>query len=91
MKVLMFRANPCTNDPRVYAEATSLLRAGYEVTVIAWDREKKNPPRQDWDGINVVRVRTPLSPKYGVCLVVVEWLQFAFVVAASLSPGSNIK
>jgi glycosyltransferase involved in cell wall biosynthesis len=63
MKVLMFRTNPCTSDPRVYAEAKSLIQAGYEVTVVAWDREKQNPPRQDWDGIKVVRLRTRLLPK----------------------------
>lgn len=74
MRVLMFRANPCTNDSRVYSEATSLLRAGYEVIVIAWDREKKNPPRQNWDGIDIVRVSTRLSLKYGAA----SWLWNGF-------------
>jgi glycosyltransferase involved in cell wall biosynthesis len=63
MKVLMFVSNPFTSDPRVYAEAKSLIQAGHEVTVIAWDREKQNPPRQNWDGIDVVRLRTGLLPK----------------------------
>jgi glycosyltransferase involved in cell wall biosynthesis len=65
MKVLMFVANPFTNDPRVHAEAKSLVKAGHEVTVIAWDREKQNPPKQNWDGIEVVRSSTKLVPKYG--------------------------
>jgi glycosyltransferase involved in cell wall biosynthesis len=63
MQVLMFVSNPFTSDPRVYNEAKSLIQAGYEVTVVAWDREKQNLPRQSWDGIEVVRLRTKLLPK----------------------------
>jgi glycosyltransferase involved in cell wall biosynthesis len=63
MKVLMFVSNAFVSDPRVYSEAKSLVQAGYEVTVIAWDRENKNPPRQNLDGIEVVRLRTRLLPK----------------------------
>ena len=63
MQVLMFVSNPFISDPRVYGEAKSLLDAGYEVTVVAWDREKQNLPRQNWDGIDVVRLRTKLLPK----------------------------
>lgn len=63
MKVLMFVSNPFTSDPRVYNEAKSLIQAGREVAVIAWDREKQNPPRQNWDGIQVIRLRTRLLPK----------------------------
>lgn len=70
MNVLMFVSNPFTNDPRVYAEAKSLVKAGHEVTVIAWDREKQNPPGQNWDGIEVVRSSTRLALKYGAA----SWL-----------------
>jgi len=59
----MFVSNPFISDPRVYAEAKSLIQAGYEVTVIAWDREKQNPSRQNLDGIEVVRLKTRLLPK----------------------------
>ena len=62
MRVLMFRSSACTADPRVYSEARSLIKAGNRVTVIAWDREGTNRPRQDWDGIEVVRLRTRLLP-----------------------------
>lgn len=59
----MLVSNPFISDPRVYNEAKTLIQAGYEVTVIAWDREKQNPARQNWDGIEVVRLRTRLLPK----------------------------
>jgi glycosyltransferase involved in cell wall biosynthesis len=62
MRVVMFLANPFTNDARVYNEAISLLKAGYDVTVIAWDVEKQNPPEQNWDGIDVIRPRTRYLP-----------------------------
>ena len=74
MNVLMFVSNPFTNDPRVYAEAKSLVQAGGRVTVVAWDSKRENPPRQTWDGIDIVRVGTRLSPKYGAA----SWLWNGF-------------
>jgi glycosyltransferase involved in cell wall biosynthesis len=65
VNVLMFVSNAFVSDPRVYVEARSLVGAGYEVTVVAWDREKQNPPEQNWDGIRVVRLRTGLPVRYG--------------------------
>jgi len=55
MKILMTLANPFTHDPRVYNEARSLVKAGYKVTVLAWDRKKEYLPREIKDGINIVR------------------------------------
>jgi glycosyltransferase involved in cell wall biosynthesis len=57
MKVLMFVSNPFTYDPRVNNEAKSLVNAGYEVTVIAWDKQSQHLLRQDYDGIDVFRIR----------------------------------
>jgi len=74
MKVVMFVSNAFAIDRRVYAEAISLLNAGCEVTVIAWDREKQNPPRDNLDGIEVVRLRTGLALKHGF----VSWLWNGF-------------
>lgn len=39
----MLLSNAFRPDPRVLKEARSLAEAGYEVTVIAWDREGKYP------------------------------------------------
>ena len=62
MRVLMLLANAFTNDARVYNEATSLIKAGHDVTIIAWDGERESPERQDWDGIQVFRLRTRVLP-----------------------------
>jgi len=65
LNVLMLVYNPFTNDPRVYNETRSLVQAGHEVTVIAFDREKQNLQRETWDGIQAIRLRTRLSPIQG--------------------------
>lgn len=55
MRVLMTLSNAFTHDPRVYNEALSLVKNGHQVTILAWDRDKKNKKREVIDGINVVR------------------------------------
>jgi glycosyltransferase involved in cell wall biosynthesis len=57
MNILMILANPFTHDPRVYNEARALIKAGHEVTVLAWDRKKLNHLKEKKEGINVVRIR----------------------------------
>jgi glycosyltransferase involved in cell wall biosynthesis len=57
MNILMTLSNPFTHDPRVYNEAKSLVKAGHKVTILSWDRSKKNPLKEVKDGINVVRIR----------------------------------
>jgi glycosyltransferase involved in cell wall biosynthesis len=41
---------------RVYNEARSLVKAGMEVTLIAWDRDCREPRKETIDGINVERI-----------------------------------
>jgi len=65
MNVVMFLANPFTNDARVYNEARALVGAGHRVTMIAWDRERENTPREVLGGIDVVRLRSGLRLRYG--------------------------
>jgi glycosyltransferase involved in cell wall biosynthesis len=53
----MTLSNPFTHDPRVYNEAKSLVKAGHEVTVIAWDRNGIKPIQEEKDGIKIFRIR----------------------------------
>jgi len=55
MNILMILSNSFIHDPRVYNEAISLIKAGYTVTVLAWDKKRENPSVEPKDGINVVR------------------------------------
>jgi len=41
---------------RIYNEARTLAEAGHDVTLIAWDREGKSPPRENVDGVQVERI-----------------------------------
>ncbi|WP_324735080.1 glycosyltransferase [Thermococcus sp. SY098] len=58
-KVLMVLNNHYTHDPRVTAEAESLVKHGYEVKVIAWDKKKKYPLHEIINGVEVIRIRIP--------------------------------
>ncbi len=55
MRVLMLLSNAFRPDARVYKEAKSLLNAGFEITIIAWDRERKYPEKEHIEGIEVIR------------------------------------
>lgn len=90
MKIIMFVSNAFTNDPRVYNEAKSLINAGHEVTVIAWDREKRNISEETWDGIHVVRLQTKINTSHAsfdwlwVGLGLLLWQRKAFKLALRL-------
>ncbi len=55
MRVLMLLSNAFRPDARVYKEARTLLKAGFEVSIIAWDREQRFPEKEEVDGIKVIR------------------------------------
>lgn len=57
-KVLMLVTNGFRPDPRVAKEAEALVSDGYNVTVLAWDRENKYPDRADYRGARIERIRT---------------------------------
>ncbi|MCS3922225.1 glycosyltransferase involved in cell wall biosynthesis [Methanococcus voltae PS] len=63
MKILMTATNPVTNDPRILKEAKALIEAGHDITIVAWDRECKNPSETTKEGINIIRV--PVRASYG--------------------------
>jgi glycosyltransferase involved in cell wall biosynthesis len=65
MNVLMFVSNPFNPDRRVYAEAKALANVGHKVTVIAFDTLKQKLAKEKYDGVQVLRLRTRLSPVYG--------------------------
>ena len=94
----MFVSNPFTNDPRVYNEAKSLVNAGYEVAVIARDWRRQNPPRENWDGIEVIRVTSFLSPWggfgrslwNGIALLLWQWQAYRQALTLRKRGGLDI-
>lgn len=61
MKIAMLLANPFRPDPRVFKEAKSLDKSGYQVSIICWDRKKEFPPQEKIQGINIIRVQSVIS------------------------------
>jgi glycosyltransferase involved in cell wall biosynthesis len=53
----MLVANGYDPDPRVHKEATDLLRMGYSVSVLSWDRELRRTAVEAVDGIQIRRFR----------------------------------
>lgn len=41
MQIVFLRSNPVAPDSRVEKEANTLLKAGFQVTILAWDRQSK--------------------------------------------------
>ncbi len=82
-KIVMLRAHDFMYpnlDPRVYREAKSLVRNGYEVSVVCWGNVKKDAPSyEQYENINVYRIfqsipyyTTPLFwrfPAYGMYIL----------------------
>lgn len=56
--VLMLVTNGFRPDPRVAKEAEALVQDGHDVTVLAWDRERSFPDREEHRGAHIVRLRT---------------------------------
>ena len=63
-RVAMLLSNAFRPDPRVLKEARSLAQAGYDLTVVAWDREGTFAPQETVDGFTVLRVQNVRS-RYG--------------------------
>ena len=53
MKILMLLSKLFMTDPRVYKEATALVEAGHQVTIISWDRRKEYNAEMVVDRIKV--------------------------------------
>lgn len=62
-KVLMLRSNPFKPDERVLKEAQSLIKHGYDVTLLCWDRELIFPEKEEFMKIKIERIR--LKASYG--------------------------
>jgi len=55
-RIAMLVTNAFRPDPRVHKEARSLARAGYNVTVICWDRGGEFMARERMDGFEIRRI-----------------------------------
>ncbi len=56
--IVMLLSNAFRPDPRVAREAAALTRAGYQVTIVCWDRAGEFPPHETRDGYRIERIQT---------------------------------
>lgn len=59
-KVCIIRSNPVNPDSRVEKEALSLKRVGYDVHILAWDREK-NSKKETIEYIQIADTKIPIT------------------------------
>ncbi|NJE11020.1 glycosyltransferase family 4 protein [Thermococcus sp. MAR1] len=80
-KIVMTLSNPFKVDPRVYKEARTLVKYGYEVTILAWDREGIHSENEEIEGIHVKRIR--VRSRYGSILSFLVSLPVFYLKALS--------
>lgn len=74
-KVLLLRSNPVAPDPRVEKTASVLTQAGYEVTIVCWDRTAELPQIEQKDFAKIERIRIKASYNRGLAnlLTLMVW------------------
>lgn len=66
MRICMFVSNPISRDPRVKREASSLVQAGHEVTIIGATQEG-SLRHETWRGVKFLRI-APFGHRVVACL-----------------------
>lgn len=62
-RLVILRSNPIDPDPRVEKIARSLTRAGWQVTVLGWNKGGDAPPDEIQDGYRLIRL--PIRARFG--------------------------
>lgn len=57
MKVVFLRSNPVDPDPRVEKEVNSLIKNGFDVEIVAWDRSSKYKIRESYLDLEAGKVK----------------------------------
>lgn len=85
--VLMLLTNSYEPDPRVRQEARALIRMGYRVRLLAWDRDLKSPKIECMEGVEVERVFLPSAHGRGTTqLFFYAWLYLKMLWRAWRTP-----
>ncbi len=87
-RVVFLRSkSPAGIEPRIAKEAATLVRAGYEVHVVLWDRTRSFPAEETRDGIRIHRYqRRAPEGQIGLARRLPGWWLFAARRAAALRP-----
>ena len=63
IRVVICRSNPIDPDPRVEKTARALIKVGYKVIIIAWDRTSELPIESQVGDISLIRL--PIRAEFG--------------------------
>ena len=64
-KIVMLLSNAFHPDPRVLMESQALVKSGYDITILCWDRRVELPPQEILpSGVNVFRIQN-IRSSYG--------------------------
>lgn len=79
--ILMLLTNAFLPDPRPYKEAFSLIKEGYKVKILCWDRGENLPRKEIIDGIEIERIF--LVSKHGrgisqIIFLIILWFKILF-------------
>ncbi len=81
--------SPAGLEPRLAKEAATLARAGYEVHVILWDRERAYPSEETRDGARIHRyqLRAP-EGQPSLATLLPRWIWYVFRRLLALRPAA---
>ena len=86
--ICILRSNPVDPDSRVEKEAVTLKRLGYEVSILAWDRESNHKPKNDvlsLYGENIPITRYGYRASYGDGFKnIIPFMKFQFMLMRQL-------
>src|SRR5215467_1122912 len=77
-RVVMLLSNPATFDERPLREAHALAKSGFDVSILAWDRESATQSDSRYpDGLEIRRMRLPAG--HGTPLITVPKLMIFYM------------
>ena len=88
VRVVFVRSkSPAGMEPRIAKEAGTLVRAGFEVHVILWDRDLAHPEEETRDGIRIhrFRLRAP-EGQPSLAFLLPRWWAYLFFRVLRLRP-----
>lgn len=81
--VVMLVSNPHIPDPRVHKEATSLVKAGYRVSIIARNSEPESIKFESIDGYDVNRITIPIPKRLNKGSTLIYCIKYGLLTISS--------
>ena len=75
-KIIFVRSNPVNPDSRVEKESLALKNAGYDISILCWDRSLNSPKQETtaFGKINRLRLKAPYGKIILFPLIIIWWI-----------------